>query len=174
MASGAGLALGYAVTVALCLAGVALSAVSFSGTWFVAGAALLAMILREAPFPGWATVLSFLAICVLTEVVEFFAGAWGVTRRGGSQWAGIAAMIGGLAGMLLGGLIPLPVLGSLLGMFAGSFGLAYAVEMHRLKESGRAAHIARGAVIARVLVIILKTAASLGMAAFLLLGLLVF
>ena len=49
------------------------------------------------------------------------------------------------------------------GMLVGSFACAFAVERYRLKHSGQAARIAWGAVIARLLVILLKVAATLGM-----------
>ena len=49
-----------------------------------------------------------------------------------------------------------------------SFVLVYAVERHRLKEASKAAHIAMGAVVSRVAVILLKVGATLGMSAWLL------
>ena len=85
------------------------------------------------------------------------------TRRGGSSAAGWAALGGGLAGMILGGLLPVPLLGSLVGMLVGSYLCAYAVEKRRLRQSAPAARIARGAVWARLAVLFLKTAAALGM-----------
>jgi uncharacterized protein YqgC (DUF456 family) len=151
----------------LCLAGVILSSLSLSGTWLVAAATILIALVREDPFPGFWTVVIFLAISGLTEVLEFFAGAWGVTQRGGSKIAGVAAVAGGVVGMLLGTLIPIPVFGNLMGMLAGSFLLAYVVERARMKKMGDAANIAFGAVIARILMILVKTFVTLGMAGYL-------
>jgi len=88
------------------------------------------------------------------------AGHWGVRRRGGSRLAGFAAMGGGLLGLVLGSMI-LPVIGTFLGMLAGSFGLAYVVERHRLQASAPAAHIATGAVLACVAMLMLKVAVAL-------------
>lgn len=170
--SATGLGLGYALVALLCLAGLALSCLSLSGTWLVLLGAAVAMPLSGAPFPGWWTLLAFAGVAGAVEVLEAVAGAWGVQRRGGSGWAGLAAMVGGLAGLFLGTFIPIPLIGSLLGMLAGSFLLAYAVERRRLNHGPRAAHIARGAVLARLLMIFLKVAVTLGLTAWLWIGIL--
>jgi uncharacterized protein YqgC (DUF456 family) len=157
----------------LCLGGIGLSCLSISGTWLVAVGAVLALFVKSGDFPGWLTVVSFLLVSGGVEVFEAYAGAWGVTRRGGSKLAGLAAVVGGLLGMVLGGLVPLPIVGSLLGMLVGSFALAYAVERSRLRCADQAANIAFGAVTARVLVILFKVCVTLAMAAFLLIGMIV-
>jgi uncharacterized protein YqgC (DUF456 family) len=154
----------------LCLAGVILSCVSLSGTWLVAGATILIALVREDPFPGVWTVVIFLVIAALTEAAEFFAGAWGVTSRGGSKTAGVAAVMGGVFGIFIGALIPIPIVGSLIGMLAGSFTLAYMVERWHMKQMGEAADIAFGAVIARVAMILVKTVVTLGMTGYLFIG----
>lgn len=166
----AGVWLGWVLVGVLCLGGVALACISLSGTWLVVLAAALAAALSGPAFPGVRTVVAFLALSVLIEALEVLAGYWGVTRRGGSRLAGLAALGGGLLGLFAGTLIPIPLIGNLIGMLLGSFGCTYAVEVRRLRSRGDAAHIARGAVLARVLVIFLKVAATLGMTAFLLLG----
>ena len=156
----------------ICLCGVLLSCLSLSGTWLVVLAALVVKGLRPGEFPGWWTITGFIAVSILVEMAEWGAGAWGVTRRGGSGWAGVAAAGGGLAGLFLGMFIPIPVIGSLLGMMLGSFVFAFAVERNRLRQTGQAAHIAWGAVVARIAVILLKVIATLGMIVFLVIGLL--
>lgn len=139
-----------------------LSCLSISGTWLVALLAAGTVFWRPTA-AGWWTVAVFLAVSVLVEGAEFLAGAWGVQRRGGSRLAGFAALAGGLAGLALGALIPIPVIGPLIGMLAGSFALAYAVERRRLQQHDQAAHIASGAVLARLLIILLKVGATLAM-----------
>ena len=158
-----GTAIGYLVVVLLCLSGVVLSCLSLFGAWMVAAAALLTWFLAGPEFPGLWTFVAFIMVAGALEGVEALAGAWGVTRRGGSGFAGFCALVGGLLGFLLGSLIPIPVLGSLLGMLVGSFALAFLVERHRLQHAGHAAHIAWGTVTARIIVIFLKVTATLGM-----------
>ena len=158
-----GYGLGVVAVVLLCLAGLILSCLSISGTWFVTAATILAALLRPGGYPGWWTVAAFVGISGGVEVIEALAGVWGVQKRGGSKLAGIAAFVGGFLGIFLGSLIPVPVLGQLIGMLIGSFALTFAVEAHRLKKAQHAAHIAWGTVIARVAVILLKVVVTMGM-----------
>lgn len=157
----------------LCIAGLLLSCLSVSGTWLVLAGAVIAALLPKEGFPGWWTVAAFAVLAVLVEVIEFMAGYWGVRRQAGSRLAGFVALIGGLAGLLLGALVPLPVVGPLLGMLVVSFVLVFIVERRRLRASGQAARIATGAVAARVLVVLIKVAVTLGMSAALLVQMLV-
>ena len=63
--------------------------------------------------------------------------------------------------MILGSLvIPIPLVGGLIGMMAGSFALVYWVEKRRLQKSESAAHIAAGAVIAGMSMLLLKVVAT--------------
>jgi uncharacterized protein YqgC (DUF456 family) len=162
-------AVGTAVTL-LCIGGVLLSCLSISGTWLVAGAAAIAAVAWKDAFPGPWTVAVFLALCIAVEAWETVAGAWGVRRRGGSAVAGFAAVAGGMLGLLAGAALPVPVFGPLLGMAAGSFGLVFVVEVRRLRRADQAASIAWGSVLARISVVLVKVAVTLGMVGYLLAG----
>lgn len=164
--------LGYALVALLCLAGALLSCLSLSGTWLVVLATILASFLSGATFPGFWTPVIMAGIAALVEILEFMAASWGIQQRGGSGLAGLAALGGGLAGLFLGTFIPIPLLGNLIGMLAGSFACAYAVERHRLQSHDRASHIAFGAVLARLLILMLKVAVTLALIAWLVAGLL--
>ena len=168
----AGTAGGYLVVALLCLSGALLSALSISGTWFVVGACMLSAWLSGPEFPGWITVVLFVAVAAAIEIAEAFAGALGIQKRGGSRGAGLAALGGGLLGLFVGAWIPIPLVGPLLGLFAGSFWAAYAVEKRRLGCETKAAHIARGAVLARLAILLLKLGVTLAMIAVLLAGVL--
>ncbi|MCY3019882.1 MAG: DUF456 family protein, partial [Planctomycetota bacterium] len=89
------------------------------GTFLQVIAALLLVLLSGAAKMGWLWVGVFLALALLGELLEFLSGQWGARRFGGSKWAAWGAFVGGLLGFFLGGLIPLPVVGSLLGSFSG-------------------------------------------------------
>ncbi|HMP76476.1 MAG TPA: DUF456 domain-containing protein [Kiritimatiellia bacterium] len=162
---------GWLGVVSCCLLGVLLSAVGISGTWLVVFATALSIVLTESAFPTWSIVAGMAVIAAGVEVAEWTAGHWGVKRRGGSGWAGVAAAFGGIAGALLGLFIPIPLIGSFIGMLAGSFGLAYWVEVRRLRASAPAAHIATGAVLACIAVVLLKITVTLALTAWLALGL---
>lgn len=169
----AGVGVVYILIVVLCLAALILSCLSISGTWLVSLATIIAATLRGFSFPGWGIIILFLLLSGLVEFAEAMAGTWGVARRGGSKLAGFMALVGGLLGMIIGGLIPIiPIVSSLVGMMTGSFLLVFWVERKRL-EDAHAAHIARGAVIARVMIVLLKVVVTFGMIIFLLGGMIV-
>ncbi len=167
-----GVFLAWTACALLCLGGLLLSVFSLSGTWLVLAAALVAAALTGPDaFPGWPTLAGMGALCAAVDLIEWFATSWGVRRRGGSAAAGWMALLGSLAGALLGGMV-VPILGSLVGMLAGSFALVYAVERRRLRTTDRAAHIATGAVLAGLSVLLLKVAATAGLVLWLAAGLL--
>jgi uncharacterized protein YqgC (DUF456 family) len=167
---GAGLV--WAAVILLCLAGVVMSVLTLSGTWCVVGAAALAGIALPASFPGIRTVLVFALVSGLVEGFEALAGTWGVLRRGGSKAAGVLAAVGGLAGFLLGGLLPVPLVGNLVGMLVVGFLLVYAWERRRLRQASGAASIAWGSVLGRLAVMCVKVAATVAMGAVLIVGML--
>ncbi len=168
----AGNIIAVAVVFLLCIAGVLLSCISISGTWLILLASLLLSFVRDSPFPGVWTVVFFVIICGGVELMEAVAGWMGIQKRGGSKQAGLFAMLGGLIGLFVGGLIPIPVLGSLAGMMVGSFAFAYIVERKRLEKAEDAANIAWGAVISRIMIILLKVCTTMGMIAYLITGIL--
>ncbi len=168
----AGTVLAWTTCVLLCLGGLALSALSISGTWLVGLAALLAAALTGAnAFPDWPTLAGMFAVCAAVDVVEWMAASHGVRRRGGSRAAGWMALIGSIGGAILGGMV-VPILGSFVGMLLGSFALVFATEKHRLQTVDRAAHIATGAVLAGLSMLLLKVVATAGLIVWLAAGLL--
>lgn len=168
IAAGIGIVLVYLLISTLCIVAVILSCLSLSGTWLVAAAAILSYFLPGDQFAGWVCVGLFLILSAVVEVLESVAASLGVAKRGGSKLAGVMAFTGGIAGAILGSFIPVPLLGSLIGMFVLSFILVYAVEYKRLKKHGHAADIATGTVIARVIVILLKVTMTMAMILYLL------
>ncbi len=168
----AGLVAAWAGVGLLALAGVLVSCLGFTGAWLLALAAAAAVPLSGSSFPDWSVAAVFAATALAVDVVEWLASHWGVRRRGGSRLAGVAAMVGGFVGLILGGLIPVPILGNLAGMLAGSFALAYAVERSRLRAAQPAAYIAFGAVLAGLSVLLLKVAVALVLAVVLAAGIL--
>ena len=171
-ASVAGVFLAWTACALLCLGGLVLAVFSISGTWLGLGAAIGAALLTgPGEFPAWPALLAFGTVCAAVDIVEWFAAGWGVRRRGGSAAAGWMALLGSLGGAILGGMV-VPVFGSLVGMMAGSFSLVFLAERRRLKKSSPAAHIAAGAVLAGISVLLLKVLATAGLALWLAAGLL--
>ena len=167
-----GLFLAWTGCVLLCLGGLLLAVFSISGTWLVGIAALLAAALTGPDqFPAWPSLLGMFAVCAAVDIIEWFAASWGVRRRGGSAAAGWMALLGSLGGAILGGMV-VPVLGSLVGMLLGSFALVYVTERRRLQRADQAAHVARGAVLAGISVLLLKVVATASLVLWLAAGLL--
>jgi len=156
------------LTFLLCGIGLLLSALAFSGTWLVLLAALITKF--SIGFPNLGTLIVFALLCIATEALEALAGFLGVQKRGGSKRAGAAAVLGGLLGAAIGSAV-FPILGTLLGMLLGSFGLAFFVEVQSEKKHSHAAHIALGAVWARLSIMLFKTLLTAAMSLWLLIGL---
>jgi hypothetical protein len=78
---------------------------------------------------GVAVLVAVALLALVGEAVEFFAGA-GSAKKAGAGWAGALAAIGGMiCGALFGTfLIPVPVLGTLLGACAGAGLATWGVE----------------------------------------------
>ncbi|HOE36482.1 MAG TPA: DUF456 domain-containing protein [Kiritimatiellia bacterium] len=168
----AGVFLAWAVCALLCATGLLLAMFSISGTWLVLAAGIVAALLTgSAEFPGWPTLLGMLVVCVAVDTGEWFAVRWGVQRRGGSRAAGWLALLGSVGGAVAGGLV-VPIIGNLIGMLLGCFLPVFFYEQHRLKKADGAARIANGAVLAGLIVLLQKVAATTGMVLWLAAGLL--
>ena len=168
----AGVFLAWAACALCCAAGLLLAMFSISGTWLVLAAGIgAARLTGPAEFPGWPTLLGMLAVCVAVDTGEWFAVRWGVQRRGGSRAAGWLALLGSMVGAVAGGLV-VPIIGNLIGMLLGCFLPVFFYEQHRLKKAAGAAHIANGAVLAGLIVLLQKVAATSGLVLWLAAGLL--
>jgi uncharacterized protein YqgC (DUF456 family) len=80
---------------------------------------------------GWVTAVVLLLLALLGELLEFLAGAMGVTRAGGSRRGAVMALAGSLAGGMVGLFVgvPIPMIGPVLGavLLAGVGAFAGAV-----------------------------------------------
>lgn len=88
-----------------------------------------------------------IALALLGEIVEAWAGFRVARRYGGSGRAAWGALLGGVAGAIVG--VPVPLLGSVLGGFVGSFVGAAVLEYSRARRAGAAVGAGWGAVLGR-------------------------
>jgi uncharacterized protein len=110
---------------------------------------------------GWGMIALSGGIQILSEVVEFAAGAMGAKYGGASKRGMWAALIGGIFGAILGTfLIPIPLFGSLFGSIGGSFGAAFIVEKNEIDNS-TALKSATGAALGRTIGALSKVGLSL-------------
>ncbi len=125
----------------LCGLAVAMTAVRLPGTWFLVAAAL-----GYGWFSGWqhigAVTISVLGgIALIGEVLELLASVVIAKRAGASQQAAWGGLIGGFLGMIfLTVLVPIPLLGTVIGALVGCFAGAAIAEF---AQRGRAAHGAK-------------------------------
>ena len=142
-----------------CVAAWLTTLVSLPGNWFIAGfAALFAWALPAGMGHGltWKSVAVLFALAFLGEVIEFVASATGAAKQGASKrgvaLSMIGAVVGSLAGLLIGS--PVPVLGqfvmSLLGGAAGAFFGAYLGEAWKGRAHEERIAAGRGAFAGRI------------------------
>lgn len=105
---------------------------------------------------GWTVVAVSVGLAALGEVVEFVAGAAGAAKQGASRRAVLLALVGAMAGSILGVLVgaPVPVLGSfimaLLGGAGGAFAGAYLGEMWKGRTVDERIAAGQGAFIGKI------------------------
>lgn len=173
----------YLVATLFCLLGIGclvLVALSLPGTWIMIALAAIIEALDSyylgGPSPstfGWGAIGACAGLAAIGEGLEVMTGAAGVKAGGGSKRGMWGAMLGGFAGAIIfTPLIPIPVIGTLLGALIGTFLGALIAETSRKKEVDQAApgdqskgealkrdlKAASGATVGRLLGTIAKTA----------------
>ncbi|MGD9723240.1 MAG: DUF456 domain-containing protein [Pirellulales bacterium] len=106
---------------------------------------------------GWETVAALVVLATLGEIVEFAAGALGVSKAGGSRRGALLALVGSLvgavAGMFVG--VPIPLVGSLVAalLFGGLGALVGAMlgESWKGRDFDVSLQIGKAAFVGRVL-----------------------
>jgi uncharacterized protein YqgC (DUF456 family) len=113
----------YLVLLALMLVGLFLNIVGLPGLWLIVGVhAAYAYVTGWEHFVGWPSVIALIVLALCAEVVEFMAGAAGSKSAGGRKRGMIGAIIGGLVGaVFFTGLVPIPIVGTIIGVCLGTF-----------------------------------------------------
>jgi len=133
------------------LAWLAMTLLGLPGNWLMIITAALVVWWVEAPMIGRWAFAAVIAMAVAGELIELLAGAIGSKRGGGTRWGAIGALIGGIAGALAGTLlIPIPLVGTILGAAGGAFTGATALELTSGRTRGEAVRAGRGAAIGHV------------------------
>lgn len=130
--------------------------IGIPGVWIMVG---LAALLALGGSVSWTTWFVLLVISGVAEAAEFFLVAKVGKRFGGSRKAFWGALAGGFAGLFVG--TPVPIIGSVVMAFAGSFAGAAVVTVLEGRGMGKAGQVGTGILLARVLAVGLKVAAGL-------------
>ena len=153
----------YAIAAALCalnLVWLFLSALGLPGNWLmVATTTAVAVWQWDIRMIGaWALGAVF-ALAIAGEVAETLSGALAARKVGGTRKAAVGAIVGGFLGALLGtGLVPIPLLGTLIGVGAGAFLGATAVEIMGGATVDRSIRSGAGAAVGQSLGVLAKIA----------------
>ena len=113
-----------------CLTGVAMTAIRLPGTWLIAATAL-----GHAWSNGWARsgvtlVAVLIGVALFGEALEILASVVTARRAGASGKAAWGGMLGGILGMIfLSFLVPVPIVGTMMGAVIGCFAGATLVEL---------------------------------------------
>ncbi|MDZ7618622.1 MAG: DUF456 domain-containing protein [Patescibacteria group bacterium] len=122
------------------------------GNWLVLAAVVVYVWLVPADSAiaiGWKTVIALLVLAILGEIIEFLAGAAGVSKAGGSRRGAVLAILGSIVGGLVGAVVgvPIPLVGSIIAavLFAAIGAMAGAAvgELWVGRDAQATWHIAR-------------------------------
>jgi uncharacterized protein YqgC (DUF456 family) len=102
-------------------------------------------------------VSALVGLALVGEGLEFFAGALGVSTKGGSRRGVLMAIAGTIVGSLLGAVVasPIPIIGPIIGALgggaAGAFAGAWIGEIWKGKSLHEGFEIGKGALLGRIL-----------------------
>lgn len=133
---------------------------AFPGNWLiVALAALFAAFFPATDRHGlhWSTVAIGVALAVVGEVLELFAGAAGAKKAGASRRSIVLALVGTMIGSLIGATvaIPIPIVGPIVGALGGgalgAFAGAFIGETAIGRNTADSLAAGKGAMVGRLL-----------------------
>lgn len=136
---------------------VALIPFGLPGLWLI-GVVTAGLLI--AGFVGWGFTLAVLGTILLVELSEFVVIKRFGDAFGGSQRAFWGALVGGLAGLFVG--LPIPIVGSVITAFLGTFVGAGLVTFLETKSALRSARVGWGVLIARTVAVAMKMTAAIG------------
>ena len=141
------------VTVLSMLVCLLLIPLGLPGLWLIA---VLTLGLALAGKLAWGTALSVAAVTAVAEIAELLLLRRFGAAFGGSSRAFWGAVLGGMVGLVVGA--PVPVIGSIVTAFVGSFLGAGAVTFAETRSFRESARVGWGVVLARSAAVGLKVA----------------
>lgn len=137
----------YASLLLLQFTGLLLAVLGLPGLWLMVGAlGAFAWLTTWERYVGWPAMVAVLVLALAAEGVEFVAGAAGSAKAGGSKRGMIGAIVGAIVGgIVLTGFIPIPVVGTVIGLCVGSFAGAFLVEVGIGREVDHSLRVGWGA-----------------------------
>lgn len=113
-----------------------LDLVGLFGNWLILGAVTAAWAISGFSYFDGYTLVILVGLAILGEILETMAAGMGAAQFGGGKGSIVAAVIGCIFGAIVATpLIPIPLVGTLIGACGGAFVAATAYELTR-KEHG--------------------------------------
>lgn len=160
------------IVVLISLVGIVLTMVTLPGAWLILATGVICNLWQDGMFSWW-TLGVGCGIAIIAEIAEVAASAVGAKSTGGSRSAAIGSVIGAIIGAIVGTPI-LPLVGTVAGAVLGAAAGALIAELGVANKSWKAsAKVAGGAAAGRLVATVLKTAASVAIAAMLITGIFV-
>jgi uncharacterized protein YqgC (DUF456 family) len=154
----------YVILLVVSLAGVGIVVVNLPGLWLIVASLGVYELLTDHEYASWRTLLAMLIAAAIAEYLEFTSSGRSARRAGASRrgiWGGIlGSIIGGIA---LTGLIPIPILGTVVGLLVGAFAGALIGEFAGGTQIGKSLEIGASAAKGRAIGLGIKFVFGLGM-----------
>jgi uncharacterized protein len=154
--------IGYVLLLAIIVAGLFINILGLPGLWLIVVAVVAYAWATGFEYIGWWTIGIVVVLGLLAELVEFFAGAAGSAKAGGSKRGMAGAIIGGIVGGIVGTPI-VPILGTIVGSIIGCALGAYLIETSIGKGHTESVSISIGAAKGRAVGLIAKSAFGIAM-----------
>ena len=117
------------------LGGLILDVVGLFGNWVILATVTVAWVVTGFDHFSFAGLGVMVVLAVVGELLEALAASYGASKFGGGRGASVAALVGCFLGVIVGTpLIPVPVVGSLIGACGGAFlaaGLYEYIQMEK-------------------------------------------
>jgi hypothetical protein len=124
--------LGWVVFAMVIVAGLLLDLVGLFGNWLILAAVVAAWAISGFAHFGGLTIPVLVGLAIVGEVLETVAAGMGAAKFGGGKGSMVASVVGCVLGAIIATpLIPIPLLGTLIGACGGAFVAATAYELKR-------------------------------------------
>ena len=128
------------------ICGIVLAAFMLPGLWLMVGGAAVYAWLTHGHFLSYYSLIALLLMAVAAELSELYFGGAGAKKAGASAWGMGGGLVGAIVGgITLSGLVPVPILGTIIGICLGTFIGAFTIELILGQPLSQSAAIGLGA-----------------------------
>jgi hypothetical protein len=147
----------YLILAVVLVGGLYLTLLNMPGLWVMVAATAIYAALNHFAYAGIKTLIAIAVLALIAELVDLGAAGAGAKKAGASRRGLWGAIIGGfVGGLFLTGLVPIPVVGTLIGICLGTFAGAIAGELTSGSQVTQSVRVGVGAAWGRLLGILSK------------------